>query len=92
MTTIVKVRRQGGARIVTLPAALLARIGADAGSSLALDVKGGAIVARPVADAPPAQRRRYTLSELLVGADQLPDLYRGVEGALDGDPVGNEIG
>lgn len=92
MATIVKVRRQGGARIVTLPPALLARIGADAGTSLALDVKGGAIVAKPVADAPAPRRRRYTLSELLVGAEHLPDLYRSVEGALDGDPVGNEIG
>lgn len=93
MTTIVKVRRQGGARIVTLPSALLARIGADAGTSLSLDVKGGAIVAKPVPEeASSAHRRRYKLSELLVGAEHLPDVYRSVEGALDGDPVGNEIG
>ncbi len=92
MTTIVKVRRQGGARIVTLPSALLARIGADAGTSLSLDVEGGAIVAKPVPEAPPPPRRRYTLSELLVGAEHLPDLYRDVEGALDGDPIGHEIG
>lgn len=92
MSTIVKVRRQGGARIVTLPSALLARIGADAGTALSLDVKGGAIVAKPVQDVPASGRRRYKLSELLVGAEQLPELYRGVEGALDGDPIGNEIG
>lgn len=92
MATRVKIRRQGGARIVTLPASLLARIGADAGTTLALDVRSGAIVAKPVAEPAPAPRRRFTLSELLVGAEHLPDLYRGVDGALDGDPVGNEIG
>ena len=92
MATIMKVRRQGGARIVTLPVALLERIGADLGTSLALDVKDGAIVATPVAEPGPARRRRYGLDELLIGAEHLPELYAGVSGALDGDPVGNEIG
>lgn len=92
MATIMKVRRQGGARVVTLPSALLERIGADLGSSLSLDVKDGAIVAKPVVEANTERRRRYGLDELLIGAEHLPDLYASVSGALDGDPVGNEIG
>lgn len=92
MATMVKVRRQGGARIVTLPAALLARIGADTGTTLTLDVRAGAIVAKPVTELAPAAPRRYTLTELLVDAERLPEIYRAVDGALDGDPVGNEIG
>lgn len=92
MATIMKVRRQGGARIVTLPAALLERIGAGVGTSLALAVKDGAIVAKPVVETGEPRRRRYTLDELLAGAESLPDLYAGVAGALDGDPVGHEIG
>ncbi len=39
-----------------------------------------------------AKRRRFTLSELLQGAEQLPVLYAGVRGALDGPPVGAERG
>lgn len=38
-----------------------------------------------------ARPRRYTLSELLEGADALPELYAGTEGCLDGPPVGREV-
>lgn len=90
MAKIVRIRRQSGARIVTLPAALLERIGADTGTKLALDIHGGAIVAKPVSDVP-ATRRRYTLDELLVGANQLPELYGSVGSVLEGDPAGKEF-
>ncbi len=92
MATMVKVRRQGGARIVTLPAALLARIGADTGTTLAVEVEDGALIAKPVPEPSNAGRRRYTLDELLIGAEQLPDLYRAMQGALEGGPDGDEIG
>lgn len=92
MSVVVRIRRQGGARIVTLPAALLTQIGADAGTALALDVQDGVLVAKPVAQPTPAAPRRYTLSELMQGAERLPELYRGVAGALDGASVGDEIG
>ncbi|MET7243929.1 PbsX family transcriptional regulator [Methylobacterium sp. EM32] len=87
-----KVRQQGGARVVTLPAALLERIGADVGTALSLDVKDGAIVAIPVPEEAAKPRRRYTMAELLVGAEHLPEIYDSVAGALDGDPVGCEPG
>ena len=86
---VVTIRRQGGARVMTLPPALLALLGADAGTALALAVKGGALVATPVVA--PA-RRRYTLAELLEGAEHLPALYAGTAGALDGPAFGGEIG
>jgi antitoxin ChpS len=89
MPTIMKVRRQGGARIVTLPSSLLDRIGADVGTSLALDGRDGAIVATPVSE--PA-RRRYTLDELPEGAEHLLDLDARTAGALDDPSVGDEIG
>lgn len=96
MSVVVRIRRQGGARIVTLPAALLTQIGADAGTALALDVEDGVLVAKPVAkpvaEPAPAAPRRYTLAELLQGAEHLPELYHGVAGALDGASVGDEIG
>lgn len=92
-TIVVRVRRQGGARVMTIPPVLLASLGADEGTELAVDVKGGKLVAEPIAAEPaPAARRRYTLSELLQGAEHLPEIYASVAGALDGEPVGHEIG
>ncbi|KQQ14653.1 hypothetical protein ASF53_08480 [Methylobacterium sp. Leaf123] len=41
---------------------------------------------------PPAKPRRFTLSDLLVGAEHLPKLYEGVKSALDGPSVGAELG
>lgn len=82
MPTIMKVRQQGGARVVTLPGALLERIGADAGTALALDVKDGAIVAVPVSNEARTPHRRYTMAELLVGAEHLPEIY-----SIDPNPV-----
>lgn len=87
-TTVVTVRRQGGARVVTLPPAVLSAIGADTGTDLTLAVQDGALIATPVAK----RRRRYTLAELLDGAEHLPALYADTAGALEGPPVGNEIG
>ncbi len=92
MSVITKVREQDGTRVVTLPSELLESIGADVGTSLALDIKDGAIVAVPVREPAPKKPRRYTLAELLVGAEHLPEIYEGVAGALDGDPVGRELG
>lgn len=92
---MVMIRRQGGARIMTIPPAVLASLGADEGTELVVDVKGGKLVAEPVAHEPapaPDPRRRYTLDELLQGAEHLPALYASVSSALDGEPVGNEIG
>ena len=36
--------------------------------------------------------RRYSLADLLQGAETLPGLYEGTEGCLDGPPVGREAG
>ncbi|MCJ2093629.1 PbsX family transcriptional regulator [Methylobacterium sp. J-072] len=87
-TTVVTVRRQGGARVMTLPPAVLAAIGADTGTDLTLAVQDGTLVATPVAK----RKRRYTLAELLEGAEHLPALYADTAKALEGPPVGDEIG
>lgn len=89
MPEIMKVRRQGGARIVTLPNAVLSRVGADTGTPLAFDVKGGSIVATPVTEA--GRRKRYRLSELLEGSEGMAELNRATAWALEGDGVGNEL-
>jgi antitoxin ChpS len=86
-----KVRRQGGARVVTLPAALLERVGAQVGTPLALEVRDGVIVATPVREAR-GPGRRYTLAELLDGVEHLQDYRSDTAGALDGPAVGDELG
>ncbi|WP_298955353.1 PbsX family transcriptional regulator [uncultured Methylobacterium sp.] len=91
MPTLAKVRKQGGARIITLPSAILSQAGIDVGAALALEVRDGAIVATPVAELAPRSSRRYSLDELLVGAEHLPEIYDSVADALDGDPVGREF-
>ncbi|KMO10306.1 AbrB/MazE/SpoVT family DNA-binding domain-containing protein [Methylobacterium platani] len=92
MSIIAKIREQDGARVVTLPSELLESIGAGVGTALALKVKDGAIVAVPIPEPASQRRRRYTMAELLVGAEHLPEIYEGVAGALDGEPAGRELG
>ena len=57
---------------------------------------GSEISAHPVAAREPetvravSGGRRFTIGELLSGFEHLPELYHGLEGALDGDPIGAE--
>lgn len=86
----VNIRRQGGAAIVTIPAALLNRLNVGVGEALEIEVENGALMARPVVIDRP---RRYSLKELLRGATprNLAALKRQTAGALDGAPVGREL-
>ena len=86
MTITTKIRRQGGAAVVTIPPALLQLMQTQVGDHLSLIVTDGALVARPVQ----AARKRYTLGELLKGSDEMAKLAETTP--LDGDPVGREIG
>lgn len=87
MPVTTKIRRQGGAAIVTIPPALLKMMEVEVGDQLSLVVANGELVARP---AHPA-KRRYTLSELLRGKDELSKLNADVADAMDGDPIGREL-
>ncbi|KEQ08795.1 MAG: PbsX family transcriptional regulator [Alphaproteobacteria bacterium] len=88
MTITTKIRRQGGAAVVTIPPVMLQMLQTQVGDQLSLTVADGALVARPVERA----SRRYTLSELLKGAEEMQRLSAETAGALDGDAVGREIG
>jgi len=87
MSVTTKVRRQGGAAVITIPPALLKLMHTEVGDQLSLDVANGELIARPI----PAGRKRYTLSELLRGSDAMAALNAEVAAAQDGDPVGREI-
>lgn len=86
--TTVNVRKQGGAAIVTIPANMLKLLHIEVGSTLELQVLGGVLMARPAAN-----KRRYTLSELLHGVTPkaIARLHTETAWAREGDPIGHEI-
>jgi antitoxin ChpS len=82
-----RIRRQGGAAVVTIPPALLKLMDIDVGAQVSLSVANGELIARPVK----STRKRYALSELLEGAQALSALNAETEWAREGDPVGREL-
>ncbi|MET0358304.1 MAG: PbsX family transcriptional regulator [Pararhizobium sp.] len=86
MSNTAKIRRQGGATVFSIPPALLKMLGADVGTELALVVDNGTLVATPV-----KTRKRYTLAELLEGADEMVALNKQAAAWEAGAPVGNEV-
>ena len=71
MTSTAKIRRQGGAMVFSIPPALLKMLGAEVGTELTLAVDNGSLVATPK-----IQKKRYTLAELLEGADEMAEHLR----------------
>ncbi|UHS55993.1 AbrB/MazE/SpoVT family DNA-binding domain-containing protein [Agrobacterium vaccinii] len=70
MTVTTKIRRQGGAAVMTIPPALLKLMGTEIGSEMTLEIDNGILVASPVT----TQKKRYSLEELLEGADEMAEL------------------
>ena len=89
MTVMSKIRRQGGAAIMTIPPALLKLMHAEFGSQVELDVHDGKLVVRPVIS---SKRNRYSLRELLKGSEHIGELNASAAWALEGDAVGRELG
>lgn len=89
MSVTSKIRRQGGAAVITLPPALLRLLHLEVGGQLELNVVDGELIARPVV--PPA-RQRYSLAELLDGAEQMAELNAQTATGREGGPVGRELG
>lgn len=58
-----KIRKQGGAAVVTLPAEVLRQLDAGIGEDLSIVVSQHTIILRPAR----SERRRYNLEELLAG-------------------------
>ena len=86
--TTVNVRKQGGAAVVTIPANMMQMLHIEVGSKLELNVSEGVLTARPAAN-----KRRYSLSELLQGVTPAKSAKLNAETtwAREGEPVGREI-
>jgi antitoxin ChpS len=82
-----KIRKQGGAAVMTIPPALLKLMDLEVGAQVTLSVKHGKLVAQPAASA----RRRYSMAELLKGAAGMKRLTAETAWAQDGEPQGREI-
>jgi antitoxin ChpS len=87
MTVTTKIRKQGGAAIVTIPPTVLKMMQLEIGDQLSLEMLDGELVVKPVRNA----RKRYKLSELLEGKDAMSRLNADLAWAMEGDPVGHEI-
>ena len=87
MTVTTKIRRQGGAAVVTIPPAVLKMMQLEIGDQLSLEMSDGELVVKPVKNA----RKRYKLSELLEGREIVSSLNADLAWAMDGEPVGHEI-
>jgi antitoxin ChpS len=82
-----KIRRQGGAAVMTIPPALLKLMNVEVGAEVSLSVADGELIARPARSA----RKRYSLGELLKGSEAIADLNAETAWAREGDPVGREL-
>ncbi|EGL65990.1 PemI protein [Agrobacterium sp. ATCC 31749] len=86
MTVTTKIRRQGGAAVMTIPPALLKMLGLEIGEQLTLEVDNGALVASPVR----LEKKRFTLAELLDGAEEVAALNARERAWDTAPPVGKE--
>ena len=89
MSVTSRIRRQGGAAVITLPPTLLKLLHLEVGAQLELNVVDGELIARPVT---PTPRKRFSLAELLEGSEEMSELNTLTASAREGDPVGRELG
>ena len=87
MSVTSRIRRQGGAAVMTIPPALLKLMNAGVGTEVSLSVAKGQLIAEPVK----GPRKRYSLDELLKGANAMAELNAETAWAHEGNPVGREI-
>ena len=86
----VDIRKQGGAAVITIPSSILSTLNLKVGETLELQVQDHALLARPALK---TKRKRYTIAELLRGADEesVRALNAETEWAREGAPVGREL-
>jgi antitoxin ChpS len=84
---ISRIRKQGGAAVMTIPPALLKLMDLDVGAQVTLSVRQGKLVAEPAAPG----RKRYSMAELLKGSAGMKKLNAEAAWAEDGEPVGREF-
>jgi antitoxin ChpS len=88
--SLVSIRRQGGAAIMTIPSEVLKALHLDVGAQMEVAVTENGFTARPLEK---PRRRRYSLRELLRGAtpETMRQLKEETAWARDGTASGREL-
>jgi antitoxin ChpS len=88
--SLVSIRRQGGAAIITIPSEVLKALHLDVGAQMEIAVTADGFTARPLEK---PKRRRYSLRELLRGATPrtMRQLQDETAWAHEGASVGREL-
>lgn len=73
---------------MTIPPALLKLMDAGVGTQMSLSVAEGELIARPIS----SLKKRYSVAELLQGAEAVAELNAQTAWARDGNPMGRELG
>jgi antitoxin ChpS len=86
---VTKIRKQGGAAVVTLPAEVLRQLDASIGEDLSIEVSQHTVIMRPAR----GERRRYNLGELFAGVTEqdMQALAEDAAWAREGEPTGREL-
>ncbi|MHB8370980.1 MAG: AbrB/MazE/SpoVT family DNA-binding domain-containing protein [Leptospirales bacterium] len=86
---ITRIRKQGGAAVVTLPVEVLRQLEAGIGEELIIVVSQNTVTMRRAH----GERRRYSLKELLtnVTAQEMRTIGADTAWAREGEPVGREL-
>ena len=84
---IISIRQQGGAAVMTIPAEVLKKFDWKVGSKVDLTVLDDGFSVH----ASTKPRKRYALSELLLGSEQAQELADQTHWAREGNAVGMEI-
>ena len=88
--SLVSIRRQGGAAIMTIPSEVLKALHLDVGAQMEVAITADGFTARPLEK---PKRRRYSLRELLRGAT--PETMRRLQDetawAHEGAAAGREL-
>lgn len=86
---VTKIRKQGGAAVVTLPAEVLRQLDAGIGEDLSIAVSRHKVVLRLAR----GERRRYSLEELLAGVTEqdMQNIAEDTTWAREGESVGREL-
>ncbi len=86
MSVKTKIRKHGGAAIMTIPVAALRMAKLNIGEEVSLLIEDGRLIVKPI-----HRRSRLTMAELLKGSGAIKRLTAETSWAREGRAIGHEI-
>lgn len=86
----VKVRKQGGAAVITIPSAITRILNFGVGADLELQIQGDSLLVKPLSQ---GGQKRFTLAQLLQGAtaESIRALSRETLSGTGDSDIGHEL-